>query len=105
MRAYSSRTMTTTEGWALGLSIAALAVSVIHIVVNVALFRRSGATIRVRKLKLEKHAYNPLEHRLVVIVVANGRLPALVREVGVNHQESGVSIDATISDGGPPREC
>jgi hypothetical protein len=64
------------------IAIAALAVSIVHVVVNVVTWRSSGARLIVRSPKLDRHPYDPFQHRVVFRIVSSGRLPAVVQAAG-----------------------
>jgi hypothetical protein len=79
-----------------------------HIVVSFSIWRWSGARLHVRIPKIEKHSYDPLQHHVIVTVVSSGRLPAVVRSVGVREERTDrrtrarASLTAQPSDGGLP---
>jgi hypothetical protein len=92
------------------IAIAALAIALGNIVVTWWLWTRSGPRIKVG-LKREDHPNDRLKDRLVVKVSNTGRMPVLVKEVGIEDRvatgsagsspESYLTLPLAPSDGGP----
>ena len=97
---------------ALILAIAGLAVSLGHLLLNLFIWNRSGGRLTVRRLKLEMHPYDPMQHQVVLEVVNGGRLPVRVKGIGVSDEVSDsaggtgrpyITLDAEPEGGPLPR--
>jgi hypothetical protein len=94
---------------ALLIAIIGLAVSVVTLGLNVFVWNRSGGRLVVRRLKLEKHPFDPMQHQVVLEVVNGGRLPVRVKEIGITDEvadspggsaRSYIRLEVEPTDGG-----